>query len=103
MVCDEAEKNKEELGLLDFTMQTDWAAGIGGSEAVIRKPSLGWVSAAPGRPWAMRLRFRAVLSGLVAIVSVTDALQLLFWVLRSWGVGEGWAGYHLLFEPVLLA
>lgn len=51
----------------------------------------------------MRLRFGAVLSGLVAIVSVTDALQLLFWVLRSWGAGEGWAGYHLLFEAVLLA
>lgn len=43
------EKNWEELCSPDLTVQTGQAKGIGGSEVVIREPSLGWVSAVPGR------------------------------------------------------
>lgn len=64
-----------------MTRHTGQAPGFGSSEVVIREPSLGWVSDALGRPWTLQQCFGAVLSGLVARVSVTCALQLHVWVL----------------------
>lgn len=57
-------KNWEVLGSLDLICKQTRPNAL----VATREASLGWVSAAPGRSWALRPCFTAVLKGLVETV-----------------------------------